>query len=53
MASSSITVRIRVAWWLHWYVGSVAMFARLPGMEPDPVKVEYWVRRACRVQVVH
>lgn len=48
----TITLRLRFAWWLRWYLTGVVLTARLSGLEPDPSKVAGWVRRAARVQVV-
>lgn len=43
------TVSVRVAWWVRWYVASVALTSRLTGMEPDMSKVMRWVERGVRV----
>ncbi|VFR96501.1 hypothetical protein RAN3_1879 [plant metagenome] len=51
-ASTTITVRLRFAWWLRWYLAGVALTARMSGLEPDANKVAGWVRRAARVQAV-
>lgn len=52
MASTSITVRLSVAWWLRWYLAGVILTARLTGLEPDLGKVQRHIRRAARVAVV-
>ena len=44
-----VTVRIRVAWWLRWYLAGVAVMAQCADLEPDQRKVEAMVRRAVRV----
>lgn len=49
MAASRMTVRVRVAWWLRWYVAGLITVARATGTEPDPQKVERVVRRAVKV----
>ena len=40
-----ITVRIRVCWWLRWYLGGVAFTSRLTGLPPDFGQVAKWIRR--------
>jgi hypothetical protein len=39
MARCSITLTVRVAWWVRPYICSVALFAWLTGMNPDMDKV--------------
>ncbi|SEE13559.1 hypothetical protein [Pseudomonas coleopterorum] len=39
MAASSITVTIRIAWWVNPYISAVNAFAAMAGMTPDVDKV--------------
>ena len=48
MARMKIT--IRVAWWVRWYIGGVALFAFLTGMEPDMEKVKAKVMKGIRIK---
>lgn len=49
MASITINVTVRIAWWWRWYAFGVVMVARLMQTEPDPAKVQAWARRAVKV----
>lgn len=40
------TVRIKVAWWLRWYLAGVQMMALTTGARPDMRKVGAVVARA-------
>lgn len=42
---ATVTVSVRLRWWLRWYLAAVAWFARTTGMEPDWERVEWWIRR--------
>jgi len=47
MATTERQLRVKVAWWLTWvYLPLMALIAVLTRREPNPAKVEYWVRRA-------
>lgn len=48
----TITCRVYVAWWLRWYLGSVALMSALTGLHPDMDKVGYWARRAVRLKEI-
>lgn len=50
MAVATLTVRIKVAWWLRWYVAGLLTVSRITGAEPDMAKVERVVRRAVRLE---
>lgn len=49
---SRITLRVRVAWWLRWYLAGVLMVAYLTRREPDNDKLRYWVCKAVRCELV-
>lgn len=52
MSTERVTVRVYVAWWLRWYLVSVAVMSKLTGLSLDPDKVGYWVRRGVRLKGV-
>ena len=52
MAIKAMTVRVQVAWWLRWYLGSVVLMSALTGLPPDMDKVGYWARRGVRLKEV-
>jgi hypothetical protein len=39
MAASSITVTVRISWWVNPYIGAVNAFAAMTGLTPDVDKV--------------
>lgn len=47
----NVTVEVRTAWWLRYYVSTLVFFCRLFGTEPDYVKVERVIRRATTAKV--
>ena len=50
MATSTITITVHVAWWVRWYVASVALMSKLTGAEPDMEKVGRWIERGVRLR---
>lgn len=52
MAVTQLRIRLRVAWWLRWYLSGVALAEYLTGMEPNPDRVGRWIQRAIRVEVI-
>ena len=46
----SVTITVRVSWWVRWYVASVALMSNLTGADPDVEKVGRWVKRGVRVR---
>lgn len=34
-----LTLTVRIAWWVKWYIATVQTFTHLTGMEPDVDKV--------------
>lgn len=49
MASASITLTVRVAWWVRPYIRAVALFSRMTGLTPDVEKVSRTARRGLRI----
>lgn len=39
MARCTITITVKVAWWVRPYIQSVALFAAMTGLQPDLEKV--------------
>lgn len=37
---ASMTIKVRIAWWVRWYISGVSLFAMLTGLEPDIEKVK-------------
>jgi hypothetical protein len=52
MVCSPVIVRLRVAWWLRWYLSGVILTSWLTGLAPDLSKVGEWIRRAVRVDAI-
>lgn len=51
MAKSTFTMKLRIAWWLKWYLYGVAVTCRLTGLDFDEAKVQRYIRRAITVRV--
>lgn len=52
-----IHVRVRCRWWLRHYLAAVVLGCRITGMEPNPQRLDWWVRRgvvieSCRLRGV-
>ena len=47
---ATCTVRIKIAWWLRWYLAGVQMMALTTGAQPDMRKVGAVVARAVSVK---
>lgn len=39
----TITFKVRVAWWVRWYVSALALFSRTTGMQPDIEKIGHFI----------
>lgn len=52
MITETMVVRIHVAWWVLWYLASVALTSQVTGLPPDLRKVDFWVSRGVRVREV-
>jgi hypothetical protein len=51
MAPITVKLSIRAAWWVRWYLGWVAVAARLTGAPANMVKVERGIRRGLSAQL--
>lgn len=51
MAASSITVTVKIAWWVNPYIGTVNAFAAMTGMTPDVDKVAATAMLGVRMEI--
>lgn len=51
MAQHTVTISVRVAWWVRWYLSGVTFAALISGATPDAIKVNRWIRRGLSVCV--
>ena len=49
--ATAITLTVRVAFWVPYYLSAVAVFCNTFGREPDWERVNYWIGKGIRVQV--
>lgn len=52
MATTTLTVRLKVCWWLKLYLSGVLLTARLTHCEPNWTRVRYWVGKGVKTEVV-
>lgn len=52
MARCRLMVRVSLRWWLPLYILGVRLMSEMTGLEPDPAKVAYWVRKGIKAKVV-
>lgn len=46
---ASMTIKVRIAWWVRWYISGVALCSLLTGLEPDMEKVKSRVIKGVRL----
>lgn len=46
------TIKIRIAWWLKWYLYGVITMSKITGLTPDWKKVGRWVVRSVKSEVI-
>jgi len=46
---ASMTIKVRIAWWVRWYISGVALCSLLTGLEPDMEKVKARVIKGVRL----
>lgn len=46
-----LTARVSFAWWWKPYICGVILASWLTGMQPDPERVGYWMKRAARIHI--
>jgi len=44
-----VRLQVRTRWWLRHYLACVALVSWMTGLEPDPAKLEWWIRRGLKV----
>jgi len=47
---ASMTIKVRIAWWVRWYISGVALCSLLTGLEPDMEKVKATVMKGVRIK---
>ena len=52
MAKLTVSLRVRVAWWVQPYIAGVKFCALVTGLEPDMEQVERVVVKGLRVESV-
>ncbi|EGH43289.1 MULTISPECIES: hypothetical protein [Pseudomonas syringae group] len=50
MAKVDLIVSVKVCWWLRAYLYGVALMSDFTGLDPDPGKVGFWLKRGVRVK---
>lgn len=50
MAVATMTITIKLAWWVPLYVNTVAMLCRLCNAEPNMERVSYWIGKGIQVK---
>ena len=50
MAQATITVTVRVRWWLRLYLYGVTWCCWITGCEPNLDRVGYWIMRGVRIE---
>jgi len=49
--ATTLTMRLKVRWWLKFYLSGVMLTARLTQCEPNWQRVGYWVGKGIKVEV--
>ena len=47
-----LTLKVRIAWWLKPYFYALATISALTGLEPNYDRVNYWINKAMRLEIV-
>lgn len=45
----SMTIKVRIAWWVRWYISGVALCSLLTVLEPDMEKIKAKVMKGVKV----
>lgn len=51
MANVNLVVKIKLAWWLRFYIYGIATMSAITGAEPDWTRVKYWVSRGMKATI--
>ena len=46
---ASMTIKVRIAWWVRWYISGVALRAFITGAHPDMEKITAKVMKGVRL----
>ena len=46
---ASMTIKVRIAWWVRWYISGVALRAFITGAHPDMDKITAKVMKGVRI----
>ena len=46
---ASMTIKVRIAWWVRWYISGVALCASITGAQPDMEKIKAKVMKGIKV----
>ena len=49
MTMVSMTIKVRIAWWVRWYISGVALCSLLTVLEPDMEKVKATAMKGVRL----
>ena len=52
MVRSTLTLSVKVAWWVKPYINAVSMFSALTGLDPDLDKIAALVFRGVKMEIV-
>ncbi len=44
-----MTIKVRIAWWVRWYISGVALCAFITGAQPDMEKIKDKVMKGVRI----
>ncbi|HQY37961.1 MAG TPA: hypothetical protein PLE21_00555 [Giesbergeria sp.] len=44
-----MTIKVRIAWWVRWYISGVALRAFITGAHPDMEKITATVMKGVRI----
>ncbi|MGP5106681.1 hypothetical protein [Pseudomonas helleri] len=51
LAKLTLTLNVRVRWWFLAYLQGVSLTSIITGLEPDPAKLEFWIKRGLKIEV--
>jgi hypothetical protein len=53
MATETVVIQVRTAWWVRPYIGACVVFAMLHGLQPNTDKIARFVaRHGMRIKVL-
>lgn len=51
MAEGTVTITIRLTWWLRIYLMTIALLCEITGMEPNMDRVGFWIKKGIRLDL--